>query len=92
MSLLGFTAAFHLMDALNEHTVGREACAATLERLAASLRVWVGSAEGDTCGLNQEVRCKTVDRCLAVTKVVVGMEGDPGYASMSDCDEVEGGC
>ncbi|KAB5583294.1 hypothetical protein GE09DRAFT_1211898 [Coniochaeta sp. 2T2.1] len=92
MSLLGFTAAFRLMDALNEHAVGREACAATLERLAASLRIWVGGAEGDTCGLSQEVRCKTVDRCLAVTKAVVGMEADPGYGSMSDCDGVEGGC
>jgi hypothetical protein len=92
MSLLGFTAAFHLMDALNEHAVGREACSVTLERLAASLRVWIGGVEGDGCGLGQEVRCRMVERCLAVTKSVVGMEADPGYGSMSDCDEVEGGC
>jgi hypothetical protein len=92
MSLLGFTAAFHLMDALNEHAVGREACAVTLERLAASLRVWVGSVEGDGCGLGQEVRRRMVERCLAVTKSVVGMDADPGYGSMSDCEEVEGGC
>ncbi|OIW24360.1 hypothetical protein CONLIGDRAFT_545000, partial [Coniochaeta ligniaria NRRL 30616] len=92
LSLLGFTAAFHLMDALNEHVVGREACAATLERLAASLRVWIGSAEGDGCGLGQEVRCRMVERCLAITKSAVGMDVDPGYGSMSDCDEVEGGC
>lgn len=92
MSLLGFTAAFHLMDTLNRHTVAREECAPTLERLAASLRVWVGGVEGDGCGLGQEVRCRMVERCLAVTKSVVGMEADPGYVSMSDCDVVEGGC
>lgn len=91
-SLLGFTAAFHLMDALNEHAVGREACAVTLERLAGSLRVWIGGVEGDGCGLAQEVRCRIVERCLAVTKSVVGMEADPGYGSMSDCDEAQGGC
>jgi hypothetical protein len=92
MSLLSFTAAFHLMGTLNEHTVGREACSITLERLAASLRVWVGSIEGDGCGLGQDVRCRMVERCLAVTKSVVGMEADPGYGSMSDCEEAEGGC
>lgn len=92
MSLLGFTAAFHLLDALNEHAVAREACTATLERLAAGLRVWVGSVEGDGCGLGEEVRRRMVERCLAVTKSVVGMDPDPGYGSMSDCDEVEGGC
>jgi hypothetical protein len=92
MSLLGFTAAFHLMDVLNAHAVGREACAVTLERLAGCLRVWVGGVEGDGCGLDREVRCRIVERCLAVSTSVVGMEADPGYGSMSDCDDVEEGC
>ncbi|RKU49077.1 hypothetical protein DL546_004306 [Coniochaeta pulveracea] len=92
MSLLGFTAAFHLMDCLDQHEVGREACAVTLERLAATLRVWVGGVEGDVGALGEEQRCQLVERCLDITKSVVGMEPDPGYGSMSDCDETEGGC
>jgi hypothetical protein len=92
MSLLGFTAAFHLMGCLDQHAVGREACAVTLERLAGTLRVWVGGVEGDVGALSEEARCQLVERCLRVTKSVVGMEADPGYGSMSDCDEAEGGC
>lgn len=92
MSLLSFTAAFHLMDLLRSHPVGREACSASLERLAGSLRIWVGGSEGDGCGLDQDLRRKMVDCCLAVTKSVVGMEADPGYGSMSDREDEEGGC
>lgn len=92
MSLLGFTAAFHLMDCLDQHVVGREACAVMLERLAGSLRVWAGGVDGDVGGLGEEARCRLVERCLRITKSVVGMEADPGYVSMSDCEDGEGVC
>jgi hypothetical protein len=36
-------------------------------------------------------RRSMVGRCLAVTKSVVGMAADPGYGSMSDRDDEEGG-
>lgn len=92
MSLLSFAAAYRLMDLLESHPVGRDACSISLERLTGSLRIWVGGHEGDSCGLDQDVRRKIVDRCLTVTKSLVGMDIDPGYGSMSDRDEEEGTC
>jgi hypothetical protein len=97
LSLLGYTAAFHLMEALDRHAVAREACAHSLERLAGSLRIWMGSdsAAGQKAGVDAVLRADMIGRCLAVTKSVVGMEADPGYGSMDEeCvpDGEGGGC
>jgi hypothetical protein len=96
MSLLGYTAAFHLMEHLIRHPVARETCSRSLERLAGSLRIWMGSesAGGDKSGVDAGMRQSMIQRCLAVTKSVVGMEADPGYGSMDECGEEGdgGGC
>lgn len=92
MSLLGCTAAFHLLERLQRHSVAAESCAASIERLSGTLRIWVGSAEGERPGLDRQARQKMVDRCLAITKSVVGMTEDLGYGSMSDCDSEDGTC
>lgn len=92
MTLLGCTAAVHLMNCLHGHRVAAESCAKSLERLAGTLRIWVGSPEGDRPGLDQEIRHKVVERCLSITKSVVGMEEDLGYGTMSECDSEEGSC
>ncbi|KAK1831090.1 sterol regulatory element-binding protein 1 [Podospora conica] len=93
MSLLGCAAAFHLMERLNRHAVGRETCAPSLERLAGKLRIWIGSSEWRKAGLEGAVRQRMVERCLGVTRSIVGMENDAGYASMEDsCEEEEDGC
>ncbi|KAL1842247.1 hypothetical protein VTJ49DRAFT_5725 [Mycothermus thermophilus] len=93
MSLLGCVAAFQLMEHLDRHAVAREQCAGSLEALAGSLRIWVGSDGGSPCGgLDRGLRQGVVERCLAVTKSVVGMEVDLGYCSMDECvDDGEGG-
>ncbi len=95
VSLLACTAVFKLVDHLHSHAVAAEACSTTLERLAGTLRIWVGSSGGDDCGLDQDMRRAVVDRCLVVAKSVVGMDSDTGYGSMSDCVALsgdEGGC
>ncbi|KAK0617414.1 hypothetical protein B0T14DRAFT_433257 [Immersiella caudata] len=92
MSFLGYTAAFHLMEHLYRHPVGREACSRSLERLAGTLRVWIGSSVAQKAGVSATLRQKMVDRCLSITRSIVGMESDPGYASMDDCDEDGEGC
>jgi len=86
MGLLGYTAAYKLMDRLSTHEFAAEACASTLERLAGSLRIWTGKA----CALEAEVRHQIVERCIAVTRDIVGMnfDTDTGYGSMSD-DEAD---
>ncbi|CRK20314.1 hypothetical protein BN1708_012823 [Verticillium longisporum] len=91
MSLLGCTALFKLMTELHTHPSAAEAFSTSLERLAGSLRIWIGSTPGEQCGLDHDVRHKMVDRCLSITRSVVGMETDTGYGSMSECEE-ELGC
>ncbi|KAI1487603.1 helix-loop-helix DNA-binding domain-containing protein [Biscogniauxia mediterranea] len=86
MGLLGFTATFKLMDRLAGHEFAAEACASTLERLSGTLRIWTGK----DCGLEPDVRHQMVERCLAVTRGVMGMnidtdtDTDTGYGSMSE--------
>lgn len=86
LSLLGCTAAFHLMQRLNNHAVAAEVCSTTLERLAGTLRIWIGSEEGDRPGLDRDLRQKMVEQCLVVTRSMVGMGDDQGYATMTDCE------
>ncbi|KAK4103303.1 hypothetical protein N658DRAFT_557768 [Parathielavia hyrcaniae] len=92
MSLLRYAASFWLMEQMTRHPVAREACSRSLERLAGCLRIWVGSdaAAGEKSGLDAGLRRRLIERCLAVTKSVVGMETDPGYGSMEECEEGEG--
>ncbi|KAI3320225.1 hypothetical protein HD806DRAFT_524897 [Xylariaceae sp. AK1471] len=82
MGLLGYTATYKLMDRLSRHEFAAEACASTLERLSGTLRIWTGKE----CALEPEVRHQIVERCIAVTRDIVGMnfDTDTGYGSMSD--------
>jgi hypothetical protein len=91
MSLLGCTAAYRLMDTVQANAAASEACALALERLAGTLRIWLGSAVGEKYGLEDEVRRAMISKCLAVTKRVVGMtsKSDPGYGSLSDVEDDE---
>lgn len=90
LSLLGCTAAFQLMERLHNHSIAAEACASALERLSGTLRIWVGSEEGNRPGLDRDIRQKMVKRCLDVTKSVIGM--DQGYATMTDSENEDGLC
>ncbi|KAI1374488.1 hypothetical protein F4677DRAFT_455475 [Hypoxylon crocopeplum] len=88
MGLLGYTATFKLMDRLASHEFAAEACADTLERLSGTLRIWTGK----DCGLEPDVRHQMVERCLTVTRGVVGMgiDTDTGYGSMSEGEDEPG--
>ena len=97
LSLLGYTAAFHLMEEISRH-IKRDTCTDSMERLAGQLRIWIGSEEfggGKVAGMTGEMRMRMVSRCLAVTKSVVGIQGagcavvDQGYVSMEDEDSLE---
>ncbi|KAL2197920.1 hypothetical protein P885DRAFT_59566 [Corynascus similis CBS 632.67] len=92
VSLLTYAAAFQLMEVLNQHGVARETCSRSLERIAGSLRIWMGSerAAGERSGVDAGIRSAMIERCLAVTKSVVGMEADPGYGSMDECANADG--
>lgn len=89
MSLLGFTSMMELMDHLLIHKKMDDKIEFILEKFAATLRLWVGGQFASHCGIDGEVRQQVVERCLAVTKSLVGMEIDTGYGSMSDDEAVQ---
>lgn len=86
---LGFTAAFVLMEKLDQHELVAVSCTRALERLAGSLRIWIGSKDGQKSALDKETKKDLVGRCLAITKRIVGMK-DAGYESMTEEDIGEG--
>jgi hypothetical protein len=88
LSLLGFTAAFKLMIILAQHEVAAADSRRALEKLSGTLRIWVGGKNSVETELSRSTKECVVERCLAVTKQCVGMEGDAGYASMSEKEEI----
>lgn len=90
LTLLGFTAAFKLMENMNEHDKIAVSCSSVLEKLAANLRIWIGGKDGEKSSLEKEMKKEMVERCLKVTKRIVGMEKDAGYETMSEDDDGEG--
>lgn len=87
---LGFTAAYKLMERIEEHKLVAVSCTRALERLAGYLRIWIGSKAGEKSGLEREVKVKMVGRCMDITKRIVGMK-DAGYETMSE-DDIGEGC
>jgi hypothetical protein len=71
------------MEKINGHDVVAVNCTSALERLAGSLRIWAGGKGSEKSSLDKEVKRLMVERCLAISKRIVGME-DAGYGSMSD--------
>ncbi|KAF4637776.1 hypothetical protein G7Y89_g295 [Cudoniella acicularis] len=84
LTLLGFTAAYKLMEAVDEHDKVSLSCCSSLEKLAGSLRIWIGGKDGEKSGLEKEIKRDMVEKCLSITKRIIGMEEDAGYESMSE--------
>lgn len=91
LSLLSFASCYKLLGAIVSDEATVAGCVAPLEKLAGALRIWIGGAEGARSGLRKETREGVVERCIAVSRGCVGMEGsegdDAGYESMSDSGE-----
>jgi len=51
--------------------------------------MWIGGKLGERSGLEKDVRMAMVDRCLDITRRIVGMV-DAGYESMTDGEAGEG--
>lgn len=92
LSLLGFIATYNLMCTLDSHTEARTMCLPQLEYLAGNLRRWIGGAEGGSCGLDRKLRASVVDKCLEISKRVVGMDKVDEGISMTDPEEDGEGC
>ncbi|TVY48586.1 Sterol regulatory element-binding protein [Lachnellula occidentalis] len=91
LTLLGFTAAFKLMESIQAHDKVATSCTNALEKLAGNLRIWVGGKDGEQSGLDKDIRKEMVERCQGTMKRIQGMEKDAGYETMSE-DETGEGC
>jgi hypothetical protein len=99
LTLLSFVGAHEIVVAFMQDDVLRPQMKVGLERLVTAMRVWVGTEEGRRCGLQGRIRGLLVKRCLAFSKMLVGMrdvkeqeeedqDEDAGYASQSE-DELD---
>lgn len=85
MTLLGFTSVMMLLERVMAQRNGdSDVIDTALEKLSGKLRVWIGGPNGAVSGLETDIRSKVVERCLAITKSLVGMDTDTGYGSLSD--------
>ncbi|KAF2502386.1 hypothetical protein BU16DRAFT_554447 [Lophium mytilinum] len=89
LSLLSFVAAYKVVQRFMQDedllSGGRQG----LERMTSSMRVWIGHEAGRAHKLSAKTKGKIVERCLEVSKRLVGMSGaadniDAGYVSQSD--------
>ncbi|KAM3440947.1 hypothetical protein NHJ13734_003011 [Beauveria thailandica] len=96
MTLLGFAAVMNLLECVmaQKRSSGAtdadaDAVDASLEKLAATMRVWIGGPCGTNAGIDADIRAKVVERCLVITKSLVGMDVDTGYGTSTDVSDDE---
>ncbi|KAF2029194.1 hypothetical protein EK21DRAFT_68159 [Setomelanomma holmii] len=90
-TLLSFVAAHKVVRLFMQDKDLQVEASTGLERIAKSLRMWVGHETGKRSGLNDKVRKRIVTRCLEASKALVGLKQkddvDDGYASASVKDD-----
>jgi hypothetical protein len=86
-TLLSFVAGYKVLNYCMQDPIAQAQTSLGLERLASSLRMWVGHETGRRSGLSSKVRGRIVSRCLEASKMLVGLtereDVDPGYCSSS---------
>lgn len=90
-TLLSFTAAHKVLSLFMQDKDLQAETGAGLERIARSLRMWIGHETGKRSGLSNKVRGRIVASCLEASTALVGLKEreeaaadvDDGYASAS---------
>jgi hypothetical protein len=89
-TLLSFVAAYKVMTVFMRNSQLQTDTGAGLERIAKSLRMWVGHETGKRSGLSNKTRGRVIARCLEATTTLVGLKEkedvvdvDDGYVSAS---------
>lgn len=88
-TLISFAAAFKVLQRLSSDAILVDQAHPGLERIASTLRVWIGTAAGRNAGIELDTQRRIVQTCLSVSKSLLGVlelddESDAGYASGSD--------
>jgi hypothetical protein len=93
-TLLSFVAGFKILEAFMGDDAVRAETSAGLERIAMSLRMWIGHDTGRRVGLSNKARGRVVGTCLDASKRLVGLgkkekevDVDDGYVSASVKDD-----
>lgn len=90
-TLLSFVAGHRVLTRFMQNTALQAETSSGLERIACSLRMWIGHETGRRSGLSNKVRSRIVKSCLDASKTLVGLatkeEVDDGYASASVKDD-----
>lgn len=93
-TLLSFVAAHKVLMLCMRNKELQADTSSGLERIASSLRMWVGHETGRRSGLSNKTRGRVVASCLEASKVLVGLEEkediadvDDGYVSASVKDD-----
>jgi hypothetical protein len=86
-TLLSFVAGYKVLNHFIQDPLLRSEASIGLERLASSLRMWIGHQTGRRSGLSNKIRGRIVRQCLEASKMLVGLaepeEVDDGYVSAS---------
>lgn len=86
-TLLSFVAGYKLLNYFIQDPLLQSQASRGLERVASSLRMWVGHDTGKRNGLSNKVRGRIVRQCLDASKTLVGLaepeDVDDGYVSSS---------
>ncbi|KAH8722717.1 hypothetical protein GQ44DRAFT_711519 [Phaeosphaeriaceae sp. PMI808] len=86
-TLLSFVAAHKVLTLCMQDDALQADTSAGLERIAKSLRMWMGHETGDRSGLNNKARRRIIQSCLDASTSLVGLKQkddvDDGYVSAS---------
>ncbi|KAF2014803.1 hypothetical protein BU24DRAFT_423709 [Aaosphaeria arxii CBS 175.79] len=90
-TLLSFVAGYKVLRHFINNPSLQFESSAGLERLASSLRMWIGHATGRRSGLSNKIRARVIEQCLDASKTLVGLADpediDDGYVSSSVKDD-----
>lgn len=94
ITLLSFVAAHKILTQFMQDRRLQADTSAGLERIASSLRMWIGHETGKRVGLSSKVKARIVTGYLEASKVLVGLKArdeladeDDGYVSASVKDD-----
>jgi hypothetical protein len=83
-TLLSFAAAHKVMTLFMQDPQLQADTSAGMERIAKSLRMWVGHETGKRSGLSNKVRGRIVASCLEASTTLVGLEQKEDVADVDD--------
>ncbi|KAF2005597.1 hypothetical protein P154DRAFT_518355 [Amniculicola lignicola CBS 123094] len=87
-TLLSFVASYKVLTEFIQDSMLQKRTSQGLERIASSLRLWVGHEVGRRSGLSNKARGRIIGQCLDASKTLVGLAKpeliDDGYVSQSE--------